>query len=248
MTTLPPSDPPPPPGRPWLAPAVASGLALVTLAVLSIPGVLRFPAAGPPAEDPAALAGLVDGNRALEAEIARLQGATQGGVCVYDGAFYPSAVEEGTGAPPAERRLDLLAPPPAAARPAPDALPPASAGEEAFDGRKDWPHPVSFWRLIEDGEVVDYIALDDLPQDQRARFLAHATAFHPQLGEVLPAETFQRLIGSWVEGFFKRPLPPGVRCITVGEYWRLRFGQPFPTLPPAGLVRPGVFERFANQA
>lgn len=137
MTTLPPSDPPPPPGRPWLAPAVASGLALVTLAVLSIPGVLRFPAGGPPAEDPAALAGLIDGNRALEAEIARLQGATQGGVCVYDGAFYPSAVEEGTGAPPAERRLDLLAPPPAAARPAPDALPPASAGEEDFDGTID---------------------------------------------------------------------------------------------------------------
>lgn len=135
MTTLPPSDPPP--GRPWLAPAVASGLALVTLAVLLIPGVLRFPAGGPTAEDPAVLAALLDGNRALEAEIARLQGATQGGVCVFDGAFYPSAVEESAGPPPAESRLDLLAPPPGAARPAPDALPPAEADGAAFDGTID---------------------------------------------------------------------------------------------------------------
>lgn len=114
--------------------------------------------------------------------------------------------------------------------------------EKTRDGKKVWPHPVSFWRLIEDGQVVDYIALDDLPQDQHARFLPHVTAFYPQLGEVLPAETFQRQIGSWVEGLFRRPLPPGVRHITVGDYWRRRFGQPFPTLPPVELMMPGVFE------
>lgn len=142
MTPLPPSDPgpdpvPPAPSRPWLAPAIASAVALVALGLMLIPGVLRYPAGGPPPEDPAALAAIEDGNRTLEAEIARLQDATRGGVCVYDGGFYPLSVEQGTGAPPPDARLDLLAPPPGAARPAPDAQPPAAAGQDAFDGTID---------------------------------------------------------------------------------------------------------------
>ena len=114
MTTPPPlsgETPPPEPrgtARPWLAPAIASGLALLGLGILLIPGVLRYPADGAAAGDPAALAALEDGNRALEAEIARLNEAMTGGVCVFDGAFYPLSVEEGTGAPQADQRLDLL--------------------------------------------------------------------------------------------------------------------------------------------
>ena len=83
MTTPPPlsgETPPPEPrgtARPWLAPAIASGLALLGLGILLIPGVLRYPADGGVAGDPAALAALEDGNRALEAEIARLNEATR---------------------------------------------------------------------------------------------------------------------------------------------------------------------------
>lgn len=126
MTTLPPSPPPPPPGRPWLAPAIASAIAAVGLLALLIPGVLRFPMAAVP-EEPVALAALEEGNRTLESEIARLRGATDGGVCVYDGGFYPSSVQEAVGPPAADSRLDLLPPPPATLRPTPDALPPADA-------------------------------------------------------------------------------------------------------------------------
>lgn len=130
MTTPPPlsgETPPPEPrgtARPWLAPAIASGLALLGLGILLIPGVLRYPADGAAAGDPAALAALEDGNRALEAEIARLNEAMTGGVCVFDGAFYPLSVEDGTGAPPADQRLDLLPPPAQSTRPAPDAVAP----------------------------------------------------------------------------------------------------------------------------
>lgn len=137
MTSMPPPHPAPQPHRPWLAPAIACGLALITLGIMLIPGLLRYPDEAPPAEDPAALAAIEDGNRALEDEIARLRGATQGGICVYDGAFYPLSVEQGTGAPPADSRLDLLPPPPAAVRPAPDAAPPAAPGQGAFDGTID---------------------------------------------------------------------------------------------------------------
>lgn len=108
-------------------------------------------------------------------------------------------------------------------------------------GKKAWGYPISFWRLIEDGEVVDYVALADLPPDQRGRFLPHVTATQSLLGEVLPAETFQRLIGSWDEHLFMPKPKAGVRCVTVGEYWRRRFGQPFPSVP-TGIGMPGVFE------
>lgn len=135
----PPPDPSPrtPVSRPWLAPAVASGLALLGLGILLIPGVLRYPDDGAAAGDPAALAAIEDGNRALEAEIARLRDAMGEGVCVFDGAFYPLAVEDGTGAPPADQRLDLLPPPAQSTRPAPDAVPPAAADGAAFDGTID---------------------------------------------------------------------------------------------------------------
>ncbi|MCA8879434.1 MAG: trypsin-like peptidase domain-containing protein [Rhodobacteraceae bacterium] len=125
------------PSRPWLAPAIACLLAAVGLGILLIPGLLRFPGHDRVAEDPAALAALEDGNRALEAEIARLRGSMEGGVCVYDGAFYPQSVEEGAGPPPADAQLDLLPPPPQSARPAPDAVPPAEAEDAAFDGTID---------------------------------------------------------------------------------------------------------------
>lgn len=114
--------------------------------------------------------------------------------------------------------------------------------KETCGGKRDWRYAVSFWRLIEDGEVVDYIALADLPHDQRARFLPHVTASQPLLGEVLPAEMFQRLVGSWDERVFMPTPKAGVRCVTVGDYWRRRFGQPFPSVLPTGLVLPGVFE------
>ncbi len=163
MTTLPPPDPRAAPRRPWLAPAIASGLALLVLAVLLIPGVLRFPAP-PPAEDPAALAALEDGNRALETEIVRLRGATEGGVCVYDGEFYPLDVEQATGAPPADRRLDLLPPAPAALRAAPDALPEAPAAPSpgaapvAPDGTS--PDPASGTPAPEPGAPTEAAAFD----------------------------------------------------------------------------------------
>ena len=143
MTTPPPlsgETPPPEPrgtARPWLAPAIASGLALLGLGILLIPGVLRYPADGTAAGDPAALAALEDGNRALEAEIARLNEAMTGGVCVFDGAFYPLSVEEGTGAPQADQRLDLLPPPAQSTRPAPDAVAPPAEDGAGFDGTID---------------------------------------------------------------------------------------------------------------
>lgn len=139
MTTVPPPDPRPVPARrPWLAPAIASGLAVAVLVAMLIPGVLRFPSAPPP-DDEVALAALKDGNQALEAEIARLRDATEGGVCVYDGGFYPLTVEQGTGTPPADARLDLLPPAPAALRPAPDALPEEPSGQQTggFEGTID---------------------------------------------------------------------------------------------------------------
>lgn len=119
--------------------------------------------------------------------------------------------------------------------------------DEARSGkRRGRPQLTSFWRLIEDGEMEDYVALIDLPPAQQARFQPHLTATHSLLGEMLPAEVFLRQIGSWNDDCFARPLPSGSKHITVGAYWKRRFVQPFPTLPPAELVLPGVFESIVS--
>lgn len=113
---------PPRPSRPWLAPLVACLIAFAAVLLMLVPGFLISPTAAP-ATAPAELAALEDGNRALEAEIARLRDATTGGVCVYDGSFYPRTVEDSPGAPAPDRQLDLLPPAPQDVRPTPDALP-----------------------------------------------------------------------------------------------------------------------------
>lgn len=115
--------------RPWLAPAIAFGIALLFLLFLLIPGVLRYAAA----PDPAAAEALRDANAALEAEVERLGQAEQAGVCMYDGNLYPRSVEDSSVPPNPSQRLDLLPPLPSQTTPSPDALP----NDAAFDGSID---------------------------------------------------------------------------------------------------------------
>jgi S1-C subfamily serine protease len=118
------------PARPWLAPAIAAGLALVVLLVLLVPGVLRYRQALP---DPAVVAAVEEANRTLEEEIARLAEAEQGGVCTYDGELFPRSVEQSEAPPGPEERLDLLPPRAEAVEPAPEAVPEEAAFEGSID-------------------------------------------------------------------------------------------------------------------
>lgn len=119
--------------RPWLAPAIACGVAAAVLLVLSIPGVLRYPEPvslpTPPAPNPDAIVAQRESNRALEERIASLRRVLDGGVCVA-----PEGVRllQQPGAPeltPQDRAA--LPSPPLSATPAPQTAVPQGA---AFSG------------------------------------------------------------------------------------------------------------------
>lgn len=105
--------------HPWLPPVIALALALLFLAILLIPGVLRYRLGA----DPAAIAALRDANAALEQEIARMGSTSPAQVCMYRGDLYPLSVQEAAAPPTPAQRLDLLPPLPAQTRPTPDAVP-----------------------------------------------------------------------------------------------------------------------------
>lgn len=115
--------------RPWLAPAVALAISLAILAILLIPGVLRYRDAAAGTDD----ATWSEVNAALEEEIRRLAEAESQGVCMYDGHLYSREVEGGPLPPEFSDRLELLAPSPTRLIPDTAALP----QNAAFDGNID---------------------------------------------------------------------------------------------------------------
>lgn len=117
--------------RPWRPPVIALALALLFLAILLIPGVLRYR----PGVDPAALAALRDANATLEQELARLGSTSPAQVCMYQGDLYPLSVQEAATPPTPAQRLDLLPPLPAQTRPTPDAAP--TTGDDQAAGNLD---------------------------------------------------------------------------------------------------------------
>ena len=116
--------------RPWLAPLIATVLALILFVVLLVPGVLRY-RAGP---DQVVIAALEDGNQSLREEIERLGRASHEGVCRYEGALYPEDVENRETPPEPSEQLDLLPEPASKIEPQPEALPEEAAD---FDGSMD---------------------------------------------------------------------------------------------------------------
>jgi len=80
------ASPPPPPGpppatRPWLAPLVASVVAAVTLMILLLPGVLRFPSGDSAQREAEALQRLHTVNESLESQLNALQNIGRDRVC-----------------------------------------------------------------------------------------------------------------------------------------------------------------------
>ena len=68
-------------GMPWLAPAIATGLALLLLIVLLIPGVLRYPDPIAHPEEAAMLDLRRAENAALQDRIGELEGLLEQNVC-----------------------------------------------------------------------------------------------------------------------------------------------------------------------
>lgn len=84
------------PARPWLAPAIALGIAMIVLLILLIPGVLRFPESATVVlnDDDDRVAWQREINRALETQVAELRDAVNDGVCrADDGRYYPVTPE-----------------------------------------------------------------------------------------------------------------------------------------------------------
>lgn len=84
-------------GRPWLAPAIATGLALLLLIVLLIPGVLRYPDPAAHPEEAAMLDAQRAENGALRERIGELEGLLEQNVCrASDGSLAIFDEESGT--------------------------------------------------------------------------------------------------------------------------------------------------------
>jgi hypothetical protein len=110
-----PPGPTPPPGpvpvaRPWLAPLVASALAALTLIVLLLPGVLKFPSGDSAQREADALQRLHTVNESLEAQLTALQDVGRDRVCRVGDPVIQVPDPSKPGAPPVN--MEVLPRPP----------------------------------------------------------------------------------------------------------------------------------------